>query len=321
MEGAFKMSEMNDTLYVRYLLLLSLLIFGHIQAQEEIEIKPEESAEVFLEAYSDDFQEKFFEGLKQKGIENYDRAINLFLQCKRLDSENKVVDHELAKVYFEAKQYPLAEAYAITALNSELGNLWYLDTLVQILKIQGRTIADVDSSVDMGNPKLNENLASVYYNNMDYEGALKVLQQAKKSRFTEDLILKINDSLEKLRPEDDAVSFPKEGTVTDPSELEQYNTRINSLMASDNFEALEQLSSEALERYPSHPYFYYANGHALHKTGKINEAIEMLETALDYLLNDDSLANMIYRELSEAYAAVGNTVKSNMYLRMIKRGF
>lgn len=37
----------------------------------------EESAEISLELYSDEFQEYFFEALKQKGIENYDKAINL----------------------------------------------------------------------------------------------------------------------------------------------------------------------------------------------------------------------------------------------------
>ncbi len=312
---------MNVNLKVRYLLLLWLLMLGQIQAQEEKELNPEASAEVFLEAYSDDFQENFFEALKQKGIENYDRAINLFLECKKLDADNKVVDHELAKVYFEVKQYPLAEEYAISALNSEPGNLWYLDTLIQILTIQGRTISDVTIRIDKGNAKLNENLASVYYKNLDYESALKVLKQARKSRFTEDLILKINDSLEKLGPENDAVFFPEVKSLTEPSEIEQYNVQIKGLMASDNFSALEQLSEEALERYPSHPYFYYAYGHALYKTGKNNAAIEMLETALDYMLHDDSLANKIYQELADAYAAVGNTVKSNLYLRMIKPGF
>jgi len=78
-----------------FYLLLGILFLGLVfvptscYAQEKpSEINIEDSAEVFLEEYSDDFEEAFFEALKQKGIENYDRAINLFLECKRLDAKN-----------------------------------------------------------------------------------------------------------------------------------------------------------------------------------------------------------------------------------------
>lgn len=39
-------------------------VLGNSFAQEE------ESAELFLDEYTDEFQETFFEGLKQKGIQN-----------------------------------------------------------------------------------------------------------------------------------------------------------------------------------------------------------------------------------------------------------
>ena len=98
-------------------------------AQEEPSkiVKEEESAEVFLEEYTDEFQDKFFEALKQKGIQNYDRAINLFLDCKRLDANNIVIDHELAKAYYLDKKYISAQQYAIEVLVSEPNNYWYLD--------------------------------------------------------------------------------------------------------------------------------------------------------------------------------------------------
>ena len=85
------------------------------------------------------FRKFFLKPLKQKGIENYDKAANLLLKCKQLDESNRVVDHELAKVYLKSRQYPLAEEYALTALNDEPGNLWYADTLVRILQKQGKS--------------------------------------------------------------------------------------------------------------------------------------------------------------------------------------
>ena len=121
-------------------------------AQEEPSkiIQEEESAEVFLEEYTDEFQDKFFEALKQKGIQNYDRAINLFLDCKRLDATNIVVDHELAKAYLLDKKYISAQQYAIETLVAEPKNYWYLDTLISILEKQSNSIETVKANdIDM----------------------------------------------------------------------------------------------------------------------------------------------------------------------------
>jgi len=82
-----------------------------------------------------------------------------------------------------------------------------------------------------------------------------------------------------------------------------------------------QQSEEAIESYPSQPYFYYLNGHALNKSAKHKEAVEILEAALDYMLDDVSLLNNIYQELVDAHTALNNSSKANTYLRMIKPGF
>ena len=74
------------------------------QEQPSKIIQEEESSEVFLEEYTDKFEETFFEALKQKGIENYDRAINLLLECKAMEPFDATIDHELAKAYFSDKE-------------------------------------------------------------------------------------------------------------------------------------------------------------------------------------------------------------------------
>ncbi|NHF59132.1 hypothetical protein FK220_007260 [Flavobacteriaceae bacterium TP-CH-4] len=313
---------MKSTLSVLSIFLGLFLIHNPTLAQEtEPEIDVEESAEVFLEEYSDAFQESFFEALKQKGIENYDKAINLLLECKRLDSGNRVVDHELAKVYLEDKQYPLAEDYALTALNSEPENRWYLDTLVEIAQKQGSSLDELSSKVPYANSKLKENLALIYYKRANYNDALKVLKQIKESSFSEELSSKINDSIEKLETKSKSVSFSATVNNNGTNDAEQYKMRIKGLLSTNSLPLLLQLSNEALETYPSQPYFYYANGYALNRNAKHREAVEVLETSLDYLVGDISLANKIYKELSDAYNALNNSVKANMYLRKIKPGF
>ena len=98
---------------------LFLICLGGLQLGIAQEI--ENSADVYLEEYSDEFQEFFFEALKQKGIERYDRAVNLLLKCRKLDPNNMAVIHELAKAYTADKKYSLAEEHAVIAVNSDPG--------------------------------------------------------------------------------------------------------------------------------------------------------------------------------------------------------
>ena len=122
--------DIQMKLSFRIIGLITALILGQFIsiAQEE------ESAELYLEDYKDEFQEVFFEALKQKGIENYDKAINLFLDCKRLEPENTVVDYELAKVYLLENNYVSALEYSLESVVSEPENYWYLNMLIDILR-------------------------------------------------------------------------------------------------------------------------------------------------------------------------------------------
>ena len=311
---------MKKTIIIFISLFGLLLASFRTYAQDKKEIDVEDSAEVFLEEYSDQFQESFFEALKQKGIENYDKAVNLLLECKRIDSDNRVVDHELAKAYMGDKQYISAQKYAIEALISEPTNLWYLDTLMQILKKQGNTIDVIKASIPFDNTSLKENLALLYFRKKNYEDALALLKGLKINSFTKELAAKINDSLQKEKTANQ-ISPSTAASNGSSNPLEVYKSKIEELMQADNLPLLQKVSKEALERYPSQPYFYYAEGHVLNKLGEHTAAVEILESALDYLFDDVVLANTIYQELVEAYSLLHNTSKANMYLRMIKPGF
>ncbi|MBT8184663.1 MAG: hypothetical protein KJN76_07470 [Eudoraea sp.] len=308
-------------------LLMSIVFFLGINlipaatfAQEEQEIDVEESAEVFLEQYTDEFQENFFEALKQKGIENYDKAINLLLECKRMDIESTAVDHELAKVYLADKQYFLAQEYGLEAVNAAPYNYWYLNTLESILRKQGSTMASVKTKIPYDDKLLKENLALIHFRNRNYESALKVLKDLRKSEFTEQLAGKINDSISKKT----AISAKNQEDPPAPiktgNPIKEYSDKIADLISRNNFPALLEISTEALESFPSQPFFYYAQGLALNKSSKTLQAVEALETALDYLLDDPELADKIYRELAASHTLLGNTSKANMYLSKIKSG-
>jgi len=291
----------------------SFLVHYDTYAQEE-----QESADVYLEEYTDEFQENFFEALKQKGIQNYDRAVDLFLKCKQLEPDNSVVDYELAKAYLLDKKYVQAQEYAIEALLSEPTDYWYLDNLLTILEKQGSPVETIKQKIPYENKKLQQNMAVSLFKMKKYGEASKVLDDIENSQLKSELNRKINDSLQQDRKPEIAPVVESETDLNDP--LAKLKAGMEQLIAASNFKTLLTDSQEALDAYPLQPYFYYAYGTALNNTGNPNKGIEVLESGLDYLLDDERLKNKIYKQLSEGYSKIGNTQKANDYLNKINSG-
>ncbi|WP_108425176.1 tetratricopeptide repeat protein [Flagellimonas amoyensis] len=304
---------MKKKLLVWMVLGASTLMSYSTYAQEE------ESAEVYLEEYTDEFQENFFEGLKQKGIQNYDRAIDLFLKCKQLEPANSVVDYELAKSYLLDKKYIQAQQYAIEALLSEPTDYWYLDNLLTILDKQGSPWASIKQQVPYRNNKLRENMALSFFKMKKYEEALAVLKEVDNGPLTSELTQKINDSLQKSIPKP-ATTIAERPVADKNDAVTILRTQIEELLSQGDYKGMLAVSKEALDSYPLQPYFYFAYGTALNNTGDSNKAIEVLESGLDYLLDEGPLESNIFRELSKAYNKIGNTQKANEYLNKINSG-
>jgi len=290
--------------------LALLLISQGLTSQEE------ESAEVFLEEYTDQFQECFFEALKQKSIANYDKAINLLLQCSEFSSNRKVLDYELARVYLANKQYLQAQDYAIRAVNHQPENPWVLSTLLDILQAQRNDLQLLQDRIPWDNITLRKNLASLYFERTDYTNAQKVLKNLPNSVFTEQLARKISDTLKKREQLNVSTAI----NTRPENPLEALRRELEGLSGTEQFTLLESKAGEALERYPAQPWVYYLYGLALHRNGKSSEASGILESALDFLLDDNDLQLKIYKELASVYTALGNPSKANMYLSKIKSG-
>lgn len=129
----------------------------------------------------DQFQEHFFEALKQQGIENYQRAIDALLKCKKLD-DKPVVYFQLGKNYSKLKNFGAAEDALKKAVSKEPDNEWFLDELYEMYNQQGDTknaIKTVKQLVKY-HPDYRQDLASLYIKNKDYKDALKLLDDLDK---------------------------------------------------------------------------------------------------------------------------------------------
>ncbi|WP_426483403.1 tetratricopeptide repeat protein [Flavobacterium sp. 2] len=73
----------------------------------------------------DEYQDAFYESLKQKGIENYDKAIVSLEKCVKLKPNDAVAYFELGKNYFALKDYQNANTAFEKATQLNPKNKWY----------------------------------------------------------------------------------------------------------------------------------------------------------------------------------------------------
>jgi len=108
------------------------------------------------------FETSFYESLKQKGIENYDKAIEALEKCQTLPSDNTVVYFELGKNYLLLKKYK--EAY---------------DNFEKVTKIEPK------------NRWAWVGMYDVCYETHDYNKAIEVVQKLTEFKvdYKEDLVL------------------------------------------------------------------------------------------------------------------------------------
>ncbi len=284
----------------------------------------ERKADTSTEEVSDAFQEHFFEALMQKGIENYDKAIEKLLLCKELQPNNIAVDFELGKNYFQIRQYAVAQAYLENALKTEPDNLWFLEALLDVYKARGDTYSSltVENNLRIKSLGLKDNLVKLYTENGAYEQAIRLLDEldAKNgiSNTRRNLRIRINALLYEAQKNEVKKEVVIQKDTDNP--IQQYANILTQLAKTNDRQALLKVSTEALENYPTQPFFYYSKGLAYNRLTRYKEAVEVLEMALDFLIDDVSIQNNIYKELALAYSSLGNTAKAEQYLQKTKNG-
>jgi tetratricopeptide (TPR) repeat protein len=130
-----------------------------------------------IAAVTDDFQDSFYESLKQKGIENYDRAITALEKCLKLQPENPVVHFELGKNYLAQKNYNKAYDSFEKATQLDPKNMW---ALVGMYDVCYET-RDYNKAIEVVNrlivfkKEYKEDLTSLYMNTQQFDKALDLI--------------------------------------------------------------------------------------------------------------------------------------------------
>ena len=164
---------MKQKIYILIFLIGTFLLPQMNYAQVDFNKKPDDD----LGDVEDKFQEFFYEGLKQKAIENYDRSVEAFLKCIAIDNAVPVLYFELGKNYSQLKNFGAAEEAFKKAVSKEPENEWFLDALYGFYVEQNdydKAIKTVKQLVKY-HPDYKEDLAALYVKTKEYNEALKIL--------------------------------------------------------------------------------------------------------------------------------------------------
>ncbi|CAM2737462.1 Tetratricopeptide repeat-containing protein [Flavobacterium succinicans] len=156
--------------------IVAILVMGFfgipsfVQAQAE----PEEIAMA-----TNEFQDSFYEALKQKGIENYDKAIVSLEKCLKSQPEEAAVHYELGKNYFALKNFDKAYTSFEKAATIDPTNKWFVVGMYDVTyatKAYQKGIIVLQKLIVL-DPKFKEDLVTLYMATNQLDKALELINQ------------------------------------------------------------------------------------------------------------------------------------------------
>lgn len=132
---------------------------------------------------NDSFQDAFYESLKQKAIENYDKSIEALEICLKLEPNNAVVYFEFGKNYLAQKDYKNAKESFEKATQIDPKNKWYWVGLYDVYyetKNYPQCIVIVQKLIEF-NVEYKEDLTSLYMYTRQYDKALELINDLNES--------------------------------------------------------------------------------------------------------------------------------------------
>ena len=136
--------------------------------------EPEDIASV-----TDEFQNYYYESLMQKGIENYDKAIEALEKCENLQPKNAVIFFELGKNYYYQKKYKEAYDNFEKATKIDSKNRWFWAGMYDVCydtRDFNQAIIIEEKLIEF-KEDYKEDLCSLYMSTQQYDKALTLINE------------------------------------------------------------------------------------------------------------------------------------------------
>lgn len=284
---------MKKKFYILILLIGILSIPQTFYAQVDFNKRPDDD----LGNVEDEFQEYFFEALKQKGIENYDRAVDALQKCLNLNSKLPVIYFELGKNYNKLKNFGAAEDNLKKAIGMQPDNEWFLDELYDVYYQQediNNAIKTIKQLVKY-HPDYKEDLAALYVREERYKQALDLLDEL-------DADLGISESRDAMRNDiysitgnaDDRIENLEERIANNPNNEDNHLKLIYRYSQIGDIKKAYKAAKHLIKVMPESKFVHLALYKFYLQDNKIEAAINSIKIALGSSdINADAKAKVL----------------------------
>lgn len=167
---------------MKHLFVYTFLIIGVCSSKLIAQEAPAPLQDVAVDdlgEVSDAFQEHFFEALKQKAIENYDKAIAELKICEQLQPNNAVLFFELGKNYNFLKDYQNAISNFQKANRLSPNREWIMAALFDAyyLNKQFDEAILISKNLVSFNDKYYDDLAKIYFEQQQFDKLIALLDK------------------------------------------------------------------------------------------------------------------------------------------------
>jgi tetratricopeptide (TPR) repeat protein len=270
---------MKKQLYILILLLGILFIPQPTFAQVDFNKRPDDD----LGNVEDEFQEHFFEALKQKGIENYDRAVDALHKCLNLNSKLPVIYFELGKNYNELKNFGAAEENLKKAISMQPDNVWFLDELYDVYFQQDDTknaLKTIKQLVKY-HPDYKEDLAALYVREEKYKQALDILDELDEEfGLSESRDAMRNDIYSITGNADDRIENLEQRVASNPNNEDNHLKLIYRYSQTGDRKNAFKAAKNLLKAKPDSKFVHLALYKFYLQDGKVDDAISSVKIAL-----------------------------------------
>ncbi|WP_400075874.1 tetratricopeptide repeat protein [Winogradskyella sp. R77965] len=283
--------KLNKKITRIFIALLIVPVFAI--AQVDFNKRPDDD----LGNVEDEFQEYFFEALKQKGIENYDRAIDALQKCLNLNSKLPVIYFELGKNYNKLKNFGAAEENLKKAISMQPDNVWFLDELYDVYFQQDdiKNALKTIKQLVKYHPDYKEDLAALYVREEKYKQALDILDEL-------DADLGLSESRDAMRNDiysitgnaDDRIENLEQRVASNPNNEDNHLKLIYRYSQTGDRKNAFKAAKNLLKVKPNSKFVHLALYKFYLQDGKVDEAISSVKIALmSPEINSDAKAKVL----------------------------
>lgn len=267
------------------------------------------------------FENHFYEALKYKAIGNYSRAIVELENCQQLFPEEHSLAFEFSKNYFALGQLEEGVLYIEKALQNDPDNYWYLEhaKTIYIKQYNYNKAISAQEQIVLLRPEKKVDLVRLFIRASELDKASLLLDELKSQGVTSTRLQNYQKMIVRLssKPNSKEVVESKTETIEELKEKFKADKQFDVLkkilefeLSNLNEKELIKYCEEGLELFPAQPFVYLMQGRSFNFGEKYNDAIDVLMSGIDFIVDDKLMESNFYEQLAISYDGLNQIDKA-----------